>query len=244
MVLDRKDCFEKTPQVEVHNEDPDKEFDSILHKPGQAEGYLCMPDTDQRHLDFSSAHQTKDGASYVAKIFQPSEAGRGHNNFVSEVVVLRLGRCPPWTATGASVWILRQMNNRATITRMTNVEGARAYCTGTHRNFPSEWLEDRSYLGQSCIGNAVPNNVMDEFYVHSLRDISKVQGNGLTPQEQWIKRHSMFPDTHQSPASGGRGKRKESTIDEALDRGINDIVTQVQKTMQKPLRQSQLMAHM
>ena len=103
VVLDRKDCFEKASSVEVHNEDPDKEFDSILHKSGQAPGYLCMPDTDQRHLDFSTAHQAKEGASYVAKIFQPSEAGRGHHNFVTEVVAPRLGRCPPWTATGASV---------------------------------------------------------------------------------------------------------------------------------------------
>ena len=234
VVLDRKDCFEKVSSVEVHNEDPDKEFDSILHKSGQAPGYLCMPDTDQRHLDFSTAHQAKEGASYVAKIFQPSEAGRGHHNFVTEVVAPRLGRCPPWTATGASVWILRQMNKRATITRMTNAEGAKAYCAGTHRNFPAEWLEDRSYLGQSCIGNAIPNNVMDEFYVQSLKDISKIQRDGKTPQENWLRLHSMLPEGYQAPASGGRGKRKERTIDVSLDEAIHHIISKVQDNAKAP----------
>lgn len=234
VVLDRKECFDKVP--EVHNEEPDREFASILDPEDLADGYLCMPDTDQRFLDFSTAHQSKEGASYVATIHAPTEVGRGHHNFVSEVVSPSQGRCPPWTATGASVWVLRAVNKRATITRMRNCEGATAYCTlsGTHRNFPAELLKDTSYLGQSALGNAVPINVMDAFYVATLHDLSLIQEDGTTPHERWLSAHSLLPESHPSPASGGRGKRKEREITYELDTAILRVIGQVQDNAKRP----------
>lgn len=243
VVLDRKDCYDKAPQVHVHNEEPDAEFSSILDEKHWAEGYLCMPDTDQRYLDFSSAHQSKNGAAYVGTIHEPGEVGRGHHNFVSEVVSPREGRCPPWTATGASVWVLREVNKRATVTRMRNTEGAAAYCTGTHRGFPAELLDDRSYLGQSALGNLVPNNVMDAFYIAALNDISKIQSDGHTPQENWLKQHSLLPEEHSSPASGTRGKRKELEITPELDWKINQVLAKVQDNAKVPKTLEAYSAH-
>lgn len=219
----QRKSFSQIPKFEEETCQPATSFVDRLSASSEETGFVCMPAIDQRNLEFKFG-QSKDGAAYVASIFEPGEVGRGHHDFTTEVVDPSLGRCPPFTATGSSVWILRDFNGKADVTRMTLKEGADQYCYGVSRGMPAEWLDDSSYLGQSVLGNMVPMNINDHIYAHMLTAIATPQEDGLTGQEKWSRDLPDLPDQPLSRTSQGRGKRKEPPLTTALKNQINSKV--------------------
>ena len=205
----RKDCFpdESMLDLTANESGPRSEFRSDLNKEEEGEGYITMPPEDQRALVYEY-HRAGDGAAYMAQVSEPTEPGRGHGDFVTKVVDADRGRAPPWTTKG-SIWVTRRLNGKVVVTRQANREGVRLYCL---RGAPKECYQDLSYLGQSAIGNCIPQNVWDNLYVQILELYSKVQADGSTAQEKWISwRNSMGSSEAETYPTAG-GKRKEIPI--------------------------------
>ena len=199
----RKDCFPDEAELdwEINKAHPKSSFADVLDLRWEGHSYRRMSTEDQRALVLRS-HQTKEGAAYIGSLKDPSEKGRGHHLYVNEVVDPLRGRAPPWTATGASVWVARELNDKADITLMSNREGARLYCL-REDELPDEALEDDSYLGQSNIGNSIPGNVRDFVHIHNVLLLGKKQADGFTPQEKWLSKQKGFRSNKKGRASSG-----------------------------------------
>ncbi len=65
LLLDRKDCFDGPPQVQVHNEEPDNEFASILVSENQAEEHA---------LESARCHGPSQGGAVKASTTCPVKA--------------------------------------------------------------------------------------------------------------------------------------------------------------------------
>jgi len=194
----RKDLFpgKKNWKFTCNLAEPRRSFDAELDHPEEAEEYRLMPTEDQRAFVFNY-RRTSQGAAYLGHILEPSEPlgeSRGHHLFLTEAVDPLKGRAPPWTATGGGGWITRSVNGKQSFRLPTNREGARLYCLETA---PPECFDDRSYLGQAIIGNAIPLNVADDLYSQFLLSYSRVQSDGLTAQEKWLRQLEL-----RGPAGG------------------------------------------
>ena len=198
----RRSCFlpKEIPSLTVNLQKPREEFRSEMDDPEETEAYVTMPFQDHRHLE-STGHQHKKGAYYQALIAAPREQGRGHHHFVNEGVEPSLGRAPPWTATGGSVWVRRRLNRRIRWTRASIKEGHRLYCL---RDLP-EWAKrEDSILAQMVIGNCVPQNVADDIWVQLIDHYTRVQRDGFTAQEKWKR---GFPaQGYEATASASKGR--------------------------------------
>ena len=191
-----KGCFEAAPMLSSPAAPVVKEALSRLQPDETIHGLRCMPITDQRNLQYryhQAQSQGYPGAAYVATIDDPDEKGRGHHNFLSEVVDLGRGRSPPWTSTGGPVWAFRDYNGTGQPTLATIIEGCRLYGTGPHRGFRKEWLEGNSYRGMSTLGNMVPPPVGDWVWREILMALTLVQSDGQTAQEKWHYKYKVVP---------------------------------------------------
>jgi hypothetical protein len=171
----RKDCFASQEDTKINLELalPRSDFLWELDDEEEGEVYEEMPLVDQHNLVFNF-HQAAKGAAYVASIAEPSEPGRGHHNFVTEVVDPSRGRCPPFTEMGGSVWIMCRLNGKASIRRMGPSEGARIYKL---RGMKPDWLSPKRHAGFGVVGNSIPGNVADWLYCALLHVYSAVQGD-------------------------------------------------------------------
>ena len=188
-----KETFPDEPPLTANESTPRDSFTAELDFPQEAAEQRRMPTEEQRSLVFK--HRRKEqGASYIGHLYNPTEPlgkSRGHHNFVNEVVDPQKGRAPPFTGVGGGLWISQEFNGKADIRLLNNREGARLYCL---RGVPEECQEDRSYLGQSVIGNAIPMNVSDDIYLQLLLAYTEVQADGLTAQEKWQAKQDPAPE--------------------------------------------------
>lgn len=244
VVAFRKDLFHSPAELKLScNEAPARNsFDAELDQPTEAPEYRCMPTEDQRSFVFKHRRKNK-GAAYLGHILDPTEPlgeSRGHHLFLTEAVDPLKGRAPPWTSTGGGPWLTRSLNGKQTFRLPTNREGVRLYCLG---RVPEECLDNRSYLGQSIIGNAIPLNVADHIYHQILLAYSKVQSDGMTAQEKWLREVALRnrpldddqgrqirqprPLQEQAPKVGGKkgARRKETPLSPALEKKIRKQTT-------------------
>ena len=158
-----------------------------------------MPAQDINSLTWKF-HQHQGGAAYTSSILKP-EGGRGHHEFVNDVVDPMLGQSPPWTGTGGGTWQHSQFNNRATVVKPSNREGFRLYVADF---VPAEFLEDRSYMGQSAIGNMIPGNVAGFIYFVIILACTLIQSDGKTGLEKLHQQRKTRPaPPGKEPSSAG-----------------------------------------
>ena len=232
----RKTCFclGEVP-VLVPNQAPcRKDFLAELDEPWEAQWVQEMPAEDQ-HALATKFSRSGDGAAYVASVFDP-EPGRGHHEFVNEVVDPALGRAPPWTGTGGGVWTLREFNRRATVVKQSNREGFRLYCA---RGIPDELKAEDSYLGQSVIGNMIPMNVSDWIYFMVVMEVTRIQSDGKTALEKhWEQRAARraTAETQVGTEPSSRGKKRPSKliITAEMHQRVLDTIRRVQDEGKRP----------
>jgi site-specific DNA-cytosine methylase len=181
-------------------------FDHLLDHPTEGRAYQVMPAADRRDLIYSW-RQSATGIAYTAQIADP-QPGRGHVAFTNDVVSPELGLCPVITAAGGSVWIQRSLNQRATIRKLTNREVARLYLVrGFDSTVDRALLADSSEMGQSLLGNMIPQNTNDCCLAQAALLLSEILRDGSTPYERWLARSSSGSEAH---GGGVRGKARRT----------------------------------
>jgi site-specific DNA-cytosine methylase len=151
-------------------------FAQHLDNDTEGECYQVMPIDDRRDLVYEW-RKSNTGIAYVARIRDPA-TGRGHTSFVNDVVSPELGIAPTATAAAGSTWIQASLNGVATIRKETNQELARRQLV---RGFSSTQdralLAAKSEIGQSLLGNMLPQNSNDMILAQAAICLSQVQAD-------------------------------------------------------------------
>ena len=183
-----KKDYLKPPSLDAirHMSTPLTTFQHHLDRPDESESYQVMPIDDRRDLTYQW-RRSETGIAYVARVKDPAP-GRGHPFFANDVVSPELGLAP--TATGlGGVWIQANLNKVATIRKESNKEISRRYLArGFEDGVDAEMLNNCSEIGQSLLGNMLPQNSNDMVLAQAAISQSEVQSDGLTGYEKWAKR--------------------------------------------------------
>jgi hypothetical protein len=186
-----KSDYPKCPKLDLLKlkSTPLQSFSHLLDHPEEGASYQVMPIDDRRDLDYQWK-RSQTGIAYVAKIRDPGP-GRGHPNFVNDVISPELGRASTSTAAGGTTWLQASLNGVATVRRGSNRESGRLHLVrGFEESSDNEMLDDTSEIGQSLLGNMLPQNTNDMVMAQAAVCMSTVQPDGLTGYEKWLLRRA------------------------------------------------------
>jgi len=233
VLLWKKSCYPVKPKVEhlVNQATPLSAYREFMNTSVEGKEYRAMPDEDFASMSFGTAPNSAH-ATVLAEVFEPEE-GRGHYLWPNLLEDPNTGRLSVLTASSGSKWVCRSLNGKAQATRLTNTEGFRMYCADGRCDHPS-LLADDSQLGQSVIGNMIPVNVADWVMYLMLGEYFKVQSDGWTAQEKWLKDDKIDADLAQYEATASGKKRAFPDITPAVNAEVENCIKAVACSGKKP----------